>query len=248
MHNLCCSSLNLILSQFSSILSFFLLLYGEKEEEEEEILHTSLSLSLYIYITSVRMLTQSHILRQIYFGQANIWTSLYVHHSDTFLIDVILLLLKWSWLEVWELDVLLWVRMCLCVSTPRMGSPTSTPQTPIWVTLHYLLDRRRNKTNFGLDGSQGLKSVPRWCKKSLCSTFPGKKNSETQGLKYASPFLPPSVWREVKGLSELLLLYLLMLWHFSDMSIFLKIFKVNKAQKWPFELSNVSIGTSVCCL
>ena len=39
-------------------------------------------------------------------------------------------------------------------------------------------------------------------------------------------FLPPSVRREVKGLSELLLLQ-----HFSDIVIFWKFFKVSKTQR-----------------
>ena len=55
-----------------------------------------------------------------------------------------------------------------------------------------------------------------------------------------STLLPPSVRREIKGLSELLL------WHFSDILFFWKILKVNKAQCWElFELINVSIWTLV---
>ena len=53
-------------------------------------------------------------------------------------------------------------------------------------------------------------------------------------------FLPPSVRREVKRLSELLCL---LLQQFSDILIFWKIFNVNKAQILTFSalLSNVSI-------
>ena len=65
-------------------------------------------------------------------------------------------------------------------------------------------------------------------------------------------FLLPSIWLEVKGLSELLLL----LRHFSDILIFWKIFKVNEAQILTFWALNcqylnyslLSVDELVCSL
>ena len=132
-------------------------------------------------------------------------------------------------MEIWMGIIQLWyLKKCLL------------PNLPLWP-----FKRTENLVSGGLVSSRVLlfqqkqryvlqwlmQNGSDWCKMSYFelvweAASPDRLPNEPQAIM----FLSPSVRQEVKGLSELLL------WHFSDILMFLKICKANKAQIlsfWP---------------